>query len=159
MQNLLDWLAPSTAAVTAIYRPGDPVALLTPACATNTTVTGPSGAKIAVTTSSSTGASTDSAGVSTSATGAAAPLFTDTGAPGLYSIEQTVPGGARRNIFAVNLFPLPRASSAPAATGGGSSAQAASVKQARVPVEWAPLAAALALLALCYEWFVAARRR
>jgi len=26
-------------------------------------------------------------------------------------------------------------------------------------VEWAPLAAALALRALCYEWFIAARRR
>ncbi len=33
------------------------------------------------------------------------------------------------------------------------------VKGAQVPMEWAPLAVALALLVLSYEWFVAARRR
>jgi len=159
MQNLLDWLAPSTTTTNGVYRPGDPVALPTPACATNTTVTDPTGAKTSVSTLPSTGASATSAAAATDTTGAAAPLFTDTGAPGLYSVEQTAPGGVQHNLFAVNLFPLPQTSNAPAATGGGSSAPAASAKQARVPVEWAPLAAALALLALCYEWFVAARRR
>jgi len=159
MQNLLDWLAPSTTATNGVYRPGDPVALPTPACATNMTVTDPTGAKTSVSTLPSTGTSATSAAAATDTTGAAAPLFTDTGAPGLYSVEQTVPGGVQHNLFAVNLFPLPQASNAPAATGGGSSAPPAPAKQARVPVEWAPLAAALALLALCYEWFVAARRR
>ncbi len=159
MQNLLDWLAPSTTATNGVYRPGDPVALPTLACATNTTVTDPTGAKTSVSTLPLAGASATSAAASTDTTGAAAPLFTDTNAPGLYSVEQTVPGGVQRGLFAVNLFPLSQASNAPAATGGGSSAPAASAKQTRVPVEWAPLAAALALLALCYEWFVAARRR
>ncbi len=158
MQNLLDWLAPSTTAANGVYRPGDPVALPTPACATNTTVTDPTGAKTSVSTLPSAGASATSAAAATDTTGAAA-LFTDTSAPGLYSVEQTVPSGVQRGLFAVNLFPLPQTSNAPAATGGGSSPPPAPAKQARVPVEWAPLAAALALLALCYEWFVAARRR
>jgi Ca-activated chloride channel family protein len=159
MQNLLDWLAPATTSTNGIYRPGDPVALPTPACAANATVTDPTGAKISASALSLTGASTASGAASTDTTGVAAPLFTDTGAPGLYSVEQTTPGGVQRAIFAVNLFPLPQASNAAASTGGGNSAPVASAKLARVPVEWAPLAAALALLALCYEWFVAARRR
>ena len=159
MQNLLDWLAPSTTAANGVYRPGDLVALPTPACATNTTVTDPTGAKTSVSTLPSAGASATSAATATDTTGAAAPLFTDTGAPGLYTVDQTVPGGVQLGLFAVNLFPLPQTSNTPATTGGGGSAPPAPAKQARVPVEWAPLAAALALLALCYEWFVAARRR
>jgi len=159
MQNLLDWLAPSTTAANGVYRPGDPVALPTPACVSGATVTDPTGAKTSVSALSSTGASAASAATATDTTGAAAPLFTDTSAPGIYSVEQTVPGGVQRSLFAVNLFPLPQTSNAPATTGSGSSAPVAPAKQARVPVEWAPLAAALALLALCYEWFVAARRR
>ncbi len=170
IQNLLDWLAPAGAGSAGVYRPGDPVPLPAPPCVRDTTVTVPNGAKVAAGVTSAISADTAtgatnvaSATGATGATGAAARLFTGTGAPGLYTVAQTVPDGVRRTLFAVSLFPVPPASGAPASAGGGGGgtgrAPASSAKEARVPVEWGPLAAALALLALSYEWFVAARRR
>ena len=159
VRNLLDWLAPPVAGPAGVYRPGDAVPLPAPPCARDTTVTGPSGATVAI---GAPGTDTAANTTNSGAAGAAAPLFTDTSAPGLYSVAQTTPGGARRAIFAVNIFPLPSASNTGTSSGAGAGAGGrapASAKGAQVPVEWAPLAAALALLALSYEWFVAARRR
>jgi len=169
MDNLLGWLAPPAGTPAGIYRPGDPVPLVLSSCARGLTVTAPTGSASAVTTSTTAGTSASAAttgGVSGAAGGAAAQLFTNTGTPGLYAVDQTGPAGtpARRTLFAVNLFPLPPASSAPASPGNGGGGSATGPagpagKAAQVPVEWAPLAAALALLVLSYEWFIAARRR
>ena len=63
----------------------------------------------------------------------------------------------RRVLFAVNPFPVPQTGpqSAVATRGGG----ALHASKAQVPVELAPLVAALALVVLAGEWWVAARRR
>ena len=86
-----------------------------------------------------------------------APPFVDTAQPGLYTVEQQAPNGVRRVLFAVNPFPLPQA--VPQATSAARGADVLHAGKAEVPVELAPLVAALALFVLAGEWWVAARRR
>jgi len=157
--HVLDWLAPPSSTGTAGYQPADPVPLAVSACATSLAVVDPAGARTPLPVGA----------------GSAAPSYAGTEQPGLYTIEQGGGGGRGRGVarafFAVNAFPAaptlasastsaapPSTSAAPsAATATGSAT--ARVTGARFPVEWAPLAAALALLILSGEWWVASRRR
>ena len=138
-QNLLDWLAPPSSALAATYRPGDAVPLNVAPCASALTVTAPDHSNIRLT-----------------------PPFTalpyaQTARPGLYSVDERTPLGARHLLFAVNILPQPQAG---AQGGAGNGAGGPTrVGKAEVPVELAPLVAALALLVLAGEWWVAARRR
>lgn len=136
MQNLLDWLAPPSTGLAATYRPGDAVGLSVAPCATALTVTAP-----------------DHAGTRLTPPFTALP-YAQTTQPGLYSVAEQTPLGARHLLFAVNIFPQAQTG---VVTGGGS--VATHVGKAEVPVELAPLVAALALLVLAGEWWVAARRR
>lgn len=143
MQNLLDWLAPALTAPTGLYRPGDAVSLSAAGAAAQSKATlsviDPSGQRTLV----------------------APPFpvqpFVNTALPGLYAVEQSMAGATRQALFAVNVLPLapPKAAGATGASGGG----APRVGKAEVPVELAPFVAALALLILTGEWWVAARRR
>ena len=140
VQNLLNWLAPSLYGPNGIYHPGDPVPVTMAPGATTVDVVDPAGRR----------------------TPAAPPFpvqpFVETGVPGLYTVEQHTPAGLRRTLFAVNPSPLQPATGAraPSATGGRAVSAAGA---ARVPVELGSFAAALALLVLAGEWWVAARRR
>ena len=139
VQNLLDWLAPPLTGPAGVYRPGDAVPLAAPANATALWVIDPAGRR----------------------TRAAPPFpaqpFVDTGLPGLYTVEGQTPSGVKRAMFPVNSFPLPPASNSVTAAAGSAAAPRAG--KAQVPVELAPIAAALALLVLIGEWWVAASRR
>ena len=135
--HLLDYLAPPATGLTGVYRPGDPVTPNLAPCASSVSVVAPDGARVAA---------------------APSQPFVGTGQPGLYTVEQQTPSGARRGIFAVNPFPAPPAAQ-PARIYGGASAPAATSAGAEVPFELAPFVAAVALLILSGEWWVAARRR
>lgn len=139
VQNLLDWLAPPAASLAGTYRPGDAVPLNASPCASTLTVTAPDHATVRV------------------APPFPAQPFAQTGRLGLYTLAERTPLGPRRTLFAVNLFPLPQAGGQ---TGGGAGGVGATrAGKAEVPLELAPLVAALALLILAGEWWVAARRR
>jgi len=137
MGHLLDYLAPPATGLTGVYRPGDPVTPNLAPCASSVSIVTPDGTRAAA---------------------APSQPFVGASQPGLYTVEQQTPGGARRGLFAVNPFPAPPAIQ-PARTSGGASAPAASAAGAEVPFELAPFVAAVALLILSGEWWVAARRR
>jgi Ca-activated chloride channel homolog len=139
VQNLLHWLAPPLVGPSGVYRPGDAVPLAAAPSANALWVVDPARHRERV------------------APPFPAQPFVDTGRPGLYTVEQQAPTGVRRVLFAVNPFPVPQAGPqvAPATRRVG----ALHVSKAQVPVELAPLVAALALVVLAGEWWVAARRR
>lgn len=138
-QNLLDWLAPPAGELASSYRPGDVMPLSASTCARGLTVTTPDRATVRV------------------APPFPAQSFTQTDHPGLYEVEERTPLGPRRRLFAVNLFPLPQVTSQGNSGTGGAGATRSG--KAQVPVELAPFVAALALVVLASEWWVAARRR
>src|SRR5918911_1185769 len=139
VQNLLNWLAPPLVGPSGVYRPGDAVPLAAAPSARALWVVDPARHRARV------------------APPFPAQPFVDTGRPGLYTVEQQAPTGVRRVLFAVNPFPVPQTGpqSAPATRRVG----ALHASKAQVPVELAPLVAALALVVLAGEWWVAARRR
>jgi hypothetical protein len=139
VQHLLNWLAPPMVGPSGVYRPGDAVPLAAAPSASALWVIAPARHRERV------------------APPFPAQPFVDTGQPGLYTVEQQAPGGVRRVLFAVNPFPMPQTGppAAPATRGAG----ALQASKAEVPVELAPLVAALALFVLAGEWWVAARRR
>ena len=139
VQNLLNWLAPPLVGPSGVYRPGDAVPLAAAPSASALWVVDPARHRERV------------------APPFPAQPFVDTGWPGLYTVEQQAPTGVRRVLFAVNPFPVPQTGpqSAPATRSVG----ALHASKAQVPVELAPLVAALALVVLAGEWWVAARRR
>lgn len=139
IQNLLAWLAPPLAAPTGIYRPGDAVPLSASPGASALSVIDPSGRRTRV------------------APPFPAQTFVETAQPGFYTVEEQTPAGTRRALFAVNAFPLPPSGGASAASVSGAAAPSAG--KAQVPLELAPFVAAVALLVLMSEWWVAARRR
>ena len=140
VQNLLDWLAPSLYGPAGVYHPGDPVSLVAASGATALSVVDPAGHRTLV------------------APPFPAQPFVDTNVPGLYRIEQHTPAGLRRTLFAVDAPPLLQ--SAGARVSGGTAAPVPrTAKPAQVPVELSSYVAALALLVLAGEWWVAARRR
>jgi len=135
--HLLDDLAPPSIGLTGVYRPGDPVTPNPAPCASSVSVVAPDGARLPA---------------------ALSQPFVGASQPGLYTVEQQTPNGARRGLFAVNPFPAPPAA-LPAQVSSGAPAPAAEVARAEVPFELAPFVAAVALLILSGEWWVAARRR
>src|SRR5438105_7081825 len=139
VQNLLNWLAPPLVGPSGVYRPGDAVPLAAAPSASALWVVDPARHRERV------------------APPFPAQPFVDTGRPGLYTVEQQAPTGVRRVLFAVNPFPVPQAG--PQAAPATRSAGALHASKAQVPVELAPLVAALALVVLAGEWWVAARRR
>jgi hypothetical protein len=139
VQNLLNWLAPPMVGPSGVYRPGDAVPLAAAPSASALWVVNPARHRARV------------------APPFPAQPFVDTGQPGLYTVEQQAPTGVRRVLFAVNPFPVPQAG--PPAAPATRSAGALHASKAEVPVELAPLVAALALVVLAGEWWVAARRR
>lgn len=156
--HVLDWLAPPSSTGTAGYQPADSVALAVSACATSLAVVDPTGARTPLPVGA----------------GSAAPSYAGTEQLGLYTVEQGEGEGrgqgrgVARAFFAVNAFPTLQAlvststtaSAAPsAATVVAARSATARVTGAQIPVEWTPLAAALALLILSGEWWVASRRR
>jgi len=145
MNHLLDWLSPPVVGPAGVYRPGDAIDLTPPSNLASLpraqlSVVTPSNQRITV----------------------APPFpvqpFVSTDTPGLYTIEQSTQSGLRRSYVAVNLFPLPGSETANT-TASGASSGAQGSRKTLVPVELAPFVAALALLVLGGEWWVAARRR
>jgi hypothetical protein len=141
VQNLLDWLAPSLYGPAGVYHPGDPVALIAAPGATALGVVDPAGHRTAV------------------APPFPAQPFVDTSVPGLYTVEQHTPAGLRRTLFAVDAPPLLQSAGTSAPHGAAAAPAPTTAKPAQVPVELSSYVAALALLVLAGEWWVAARRR
>ncbi len=135
--HLLDYLAPPSTGLVGVYRPGDPVTLNAAPCASSVSIVEPDGARVAA---------------------APGQPFVGADQPGLYVVEQQTPGGTRRGLFAVNPFPAPAATQQASASSGGA-APVATTGKAEVPFELAPFVAAVALLILSGEWWVAVRRR
>ncbi len=140
-QNLLDWLAPSLYGPAGVYHPGDSVSLIAAPGATALSVVDPVGHRTAV------------------APPFPAQPFVDTNVPGLYTVEQDTPAGLRRTLFAVDAPPLLQSAAARASAGAATAPTPSRTKPAQVPVELNSYVAALALLVLAGEWWVAARRR
>src|SRR5262249_4911460 len=145
MHRLVDWLSPPVLGPSGVYRPGDAITLTPPSNLASLPharldVVTPSNQHITV----------------------APPFpvqpFITTDEPGLYTVEQSTQAGLRRSYVAVNLFPLAGSQATGSTAQGGASGTQGS-RKTLVPVELAPFVAALALLVLGGEWWVAARRR
>jgi hypothetical protein len=142
VQNLLNWLAPPLSGPAGIYRPGDVVSLVAAPNATALRVVDPAGHSVRL------------------APPFPAQPFTGTSQPGLYTVEQQTPAGLRRALFAVNTLPVSSSgSSGSLGSSGSPESRQPRNPGTQVPLELAPLVAALALVVLAGEWWVAARRR